>query len=393
MAVFAGPEIVNNGIVFHMDSSNLSKSWRGKPTTNFITNGHFSNGADVVQQSGAHNPTNTIILMPSNPGNSDYVLEQSMGSAFTEYEIQLTTQLLPSTTYVMSGWYGESPDYSCLDGSRMFHSRAFSASGAHISLGVGIGTVLETRNINGIIWKYCYATITTPSDYNNFFNWYVGYGSNSYTGKRYYTNLQMELGAFPSRFVDGTRSNIQAILDLTKKNTINAISLTYNTDDSFSFNGVSDYLDCGNSIDLQQSTAITMAAWVNPVSASSLGNIMSKNYNSGYRFRIENTANALWWYVSGNSVQGGQCPNNTWSYCVVTGDASGLKAYVNGLLVASNSIAFTPANASVGNLTIGALVGAEYFNGNISTASMYNRSLSANEIKQNFEATRGRYNV
>lgn len=190
-----------------------------------------------------------------------------------------------------------------------------------------------------------------------------------------------------------TRTNTQAILDLTGNNTITATSLTYASDGTFSFNGSSNYIDCGNSTTLQQSLAITMAAWVYPTSWAGLGNIMCKNTNSGYRFRLDSTAGALWWYVSGNVIQGGNCPLNTWSYCAVTGDSSGLKAYVNGVLVASNSTPFSPTAPTVGNLLVGSYGGAEYFNGKISNATVYNRALSAAEVKQNFSAHRGRYSI
>ena len=158
------------------------------------------------------------------------------------------------------------------------------------------------------------------------------------------------------------------------------------------FNGSNQYVDCGNSSLLQQSLAITMSAWVNPISSTGLGNIMAKNGNSAYRFRIEN--GSLWWYVSGIAAVGGSCPNNVWSHCTVTGDSSGLKAYVNGVLTASNASAFAPTAPAGGNLIIGAIsASSETFNGTIATAQLYNRALSAAEILQNFNALRGRYGV
>jgi hypothetical protein len=243
--------------------ANTQKSWKGVPTTNFYTNGHFSGGTGITQESGS-NATNTVILFPANPGNSEYVLEQSGGPS-TEYQINLSSQLLPNTTYVLSGWYGESIDY--VGDSRMFHCRAFSSSGAHVALGTGIGTVLETRVINGITWKYCYDIITTPSDYSNDFNWYLGYGGGSYTGKRYYTNIQMEQGSYPNRFVNGTRSNTQAITDLVGTNTITASSLTYVSDNTFSFGG-SDYLTISNGMNrLVGTNSVTFSAWIYRTSA------------------------------------------------------------------------------------------------------------------------------
>jgi hypothetical protein len=237
-------------------------------------------------------------------------------------------------------------------------------------------------------WKKYYFTFT-PNNPSCISYWFPASGNMKYD----ISNIQFEAGSVANNFAAGTRSNTQAIIDQTGNNTITANSLTYAADGTFSFNGSSNYIDCGNGVSLQQASSITMAAWVNPVSASGLGNVMSKNQNSGYRFRLDSTSNALWWYVSGNSVQGGECPNNVWSYCAVTGDSSGLKAYVNGQLVASNTTPFSPSAPTGGNLLIGSLGGAEFFNGKIGSAFMYNRALTAAEVKQNFNALRGRFGI
>lgn len=204
MSVFSGPRIVANGLILNIQPFSLKNQTCF--STSFLTNGNFFNGAGVTQESGS-NPTNTVLAFP-NPGDSPFVLRQSGEvSQFTEYQLNLGAELVASTTYVMSGWYAESPDYSCADGSRMFHARTFSSSGNHIATGVGIGTVLREVNINGIKWKYCYQTIDTPSDYNSVFNWYVGYGGSAYTGYRYYTNLKVERGTFPSLYDHSGRNN------------------------------------------------------------------------------------------------------------------------------------------------------------------------------------------
>jgi hypothetical protein len=156
--------------------------------------GDFSNGTGMSQESGS-NATNTVITK-LNPGHSQYVLEQSMGVASTEYQLNLSN-LLPSKTYVMSGWYAESSDYNASE--RMFHARTYSSSGAHIATGSGIGTVLETKVVDGVTWRFVYQTINSPADASGSFNWYVGYAGDTYSGKRYYTDLRIEEGTFPKR--------------------------------------------------------------------------------------------------------------------------------------------------------------------------------------------------
>lgn len=190
--------------------------------------------------------------------------------------------------------------------------------------------------------------------------------------------------------------NVNNWYDVSGSNNIGALvnSPTYTSGMSgyYTFDGIDDYVNCGNNSTVQQSSAITMSAWVNPTSSTGLGNIMAKNYNSAYRFRIDN--GQLWWYVSGTAAVGGSVPNGTWSYCTVTGSSSGLVAYVNGVAVASNGTAFTPSASGTGDLYIGCLQpSVEVFNGKIAMASMYSRALSVTEVLQNFNATRGRYGV
>jgi hypothetical protein len=207
-------------------------------------------------------------------------------------------------------------------------------------------------------------------------------------------NCQVEQGTFGTPYTPGTRSTSNSIIDLTGTNTLTATSLTYAANNTFSFNGSSNYIDVGNPTSLQLSVGITICAWVRPNSVSSLGNIVSKNYNAGYRFRI-GQFNEVWWYVSGNFVYSNNnlVPNNIWSQVVVSGDSGGLKAYVNGVLVASNSTPYAPTAANTSNLLIGTLGGVETFDGTISIVQIYNRSLSAAEIKQNFNALRGRFGI
>jgi hypothetical protein len=171
---------------------------------------------------------------------------------------------------------------------------------------------------------------------------------------------------------------------------------TYNSSNlgSIVFDGVDDYVDCGNATSLQLATAVTLESWCNPTSSTGLGTLIQKNTNSGYRFRIE--SGNLWAYSSGVAAvaSGGICTNNNWWHCVATFGSGGIICYVNGTQVASTGTAYTPGNVTAGNLQIGCYSpGSETFNGKISIARVYNRVLSTTEITQNFNALRGRYGV
>jgi hypothetical protein len=97
---------------------------------------------------------------------------------------------------------------------------------------------------------------------------------------------------------------------------------------------------------------------------------------------------------------------NTWYHIIATYDLTSCKIYLNGILqnttsYSSSNVILTGSNgalAGIGSLfsTYGNVASpSRYgtFNGNISKIAYYNRSLSANEIQQNFNATRGRFGI
>ena len=390
MSLAHSPSVVTNGLVYYHDMNNTKKSWGGWPVTN-----QFTLPTNAVNGFGVQNSTFTRIYSGTYGDYTiqptDYVWQYNITGPDCPYhgwDIPTTA----GTVVVWSFSYYVSPT------TVGYPSTNYIANMENTGFGGGGGGYADpTPSVIGV-WKTGYIVSTATANGTARCLMYPGAcgGQLATSGFILYKNPQVEFnppGSMPTPFVAGTRSTTQAIIDLTGKNTVTATSLTYASDGSFSFNGSTNYIDCGNGVGLQQASAITMAAWVNPTSWAGFGNIMSKNQNSGYRFRIDSTAGALWWYVSGNSIQGGVVPLNAWSYCVVTGNSSGLNAYVNGVLVATNAVAFTPTTPTGGNMFIGTYGGAEYFNGKIGVAQVYNRALSAGEILQNFNALRGVYGI
>jgi hypothetical protein len=90
-------------------------------------------------------------------------------------------------------------------------------------------------------------------------------------------------------------------------------------------------------------------------------------------------------------------PINTWRNLCFTRSSSTISAYVNGSLIVSvtNSGA-TPTSASYifnGDVAQGTPNSSTFWGGRISNSSIYNRALSASEIKQNYNALKGRYGL
>jgi hypothetical protein len=220
-----------------------------------------------------------------------------------------------------------------------------------------------------------------------------------------FKNPQVEFdapGNNPSPFVAGTRSNTQAVLDLTNQNTITATSLTYATDGTFSFNGSSNTMSCGNSAALSAisgTTNVTVESWVNLSgygSTSGYGVITHKGYP--WAFLMENPSNTMrirFYLSSSGDVSCSDSAThalNIWYHFVGSYDGSFMRFYRNGVLTNSVAGSGTLGGAS-SNMIIGSYEGAYFSQGRIPVVRIYNRTLSPSEIAQNFAAQRGLYGV
>ena len=83
---------------------------------------------------------------------------------------------------------------------------------------------------------------------------------------------------------------------------------------------------------------------------------------------------------------------NTW-YCgaVTFNTTTGWRLYLNGSL--ENTNASTTSFIGNGDILLGSYGGGNLLTGRISNASVYNRVLTDAEIRQNFNALRGRFGI
>jgi hypothetical protein len=94
----------------------------------------------------------------------------------------------------------------------------------------------------------------------------------------------------------------------------------------------------------------------------------------------------------------GTVTSNTWVHIVGTWDGtSNVNLYVNGTVSSANG---SPTGSpDVGNYSLGGqgptLAGSpgNYMKGRIAVAKIYDKELNINEVQQNFNALRGRFNV
>lgn len=210
----------------------------------------------------------------------------------------------------------------------------------------------------------------------------------------YFADWQCESSPVPTPWFSGTRSNTEALIDWVGGNVITASSLTYNDDGSFSFNNSNaNYIALPSDIGYSGNNMSAFAWFKSNGSPSGGYHIIF----GGQELEISiPTSDALRVGIySGTryvSNHGSGLLDGNWHYIGFTTDGSTKTAYIDGVEVGTQAVAGT-LTTSFSNRVIGRFgsSGTYYSNADITACYVYNKTLSAAEVKQNFNAMRGRY--
>lgn len=373
MSVTSGPSILTNSLVVAVDSLDNSKSWKGKPAVNILS---VSGLNAAAEQSGTTYPfVNTNITA--------YVL-----SNWSTSNNKLSISFEGKRDYAGGGTGGGGDGYPVM--YIYFSDWSWSAA---ISISTYDWSYTKQENI----------VIPDPTGKSVFVSVYHMNAGNP--GKSYSRNHQVEFNTFATPFVSGTRSTEQSIIDMSSNSTLSATELTYNSDNTVSFDGVNDRITVSN-FPNKPASSITCTAWIYPTRAVSVGTVRGAavSASSSLYLGIFDSADggathSLHWAVQTSSGRptsaSGQIPRNEWSYIVGTYDGTTSRAYVNGVEVWSSALTGT---INDGTYYIGAYGGSpadgtHNFAGKISNAQIYNRALSAAEIKNNYNALKTRFGL
>jgi len=164
--------------------------------------------------------------------------------------------------------------------------------------------------------------------------------------------------------------------------------------------GIDDYVKPPSSSTLQL-TDFTLSSWVKTTIANTNQFIIDCSSNAalgfGYSYRITSSNTIRFWAYSAqyylDSIS--TLSTNTWYNIVVTYDNSTLtqKIYINNVLDNSSTAGYfitsTPSYLQIGAAQLFGM----YLKGNISSIQIHNRTLSASEITQNYNAIKGRFGL
>ncbi|RLE48332.1 hypothetical protein DRJ25_00205, partial [Candidatus Woesearchaeota archaeon] len=177
----------------------------------------------------------------------------------------------------------------------------------------------------------------------------------------------------------------------TAYNDVNRDSGIFENDGALKFDGVDDYVDCGND-SLGITNQFTMCSWIYfnsvPSQGSPLGRKSTSSSSYDYLFYVS-SGNLHQFYVVNTSGSVGIANGDTcltylkeWRFHCGTYNGSTVKYYINGVLKGSGSLSGNVRATSTNHLIIGGRgYAANYFNGTIDSVAIYNRALTEQEIK------------
>lgn len=385
-----------SGLVLYYDMNNI-KSWQGRPITNQFA---------IPTPDSSNNVTFSV------QGNG--VFQRVLTGNYAGYDIKASDIVYKHVLVGSSGCWYHGNDVTINSGQVATWSFDYyvdpSATGyAYNSYlvcfeGVVSAAITDTSPTQIGVWKRLSFSATASSTglcrmllYPGACGSYMGTG-----GFVLFKNPQVEFdapGSNPSPFVQVTRSTTQALLDLTGNNTLTATSLTYNSDGTFSFNGSSDGIKSSSTIfNKVNGEPISVCCWAKPLrNAGQYQHLVTNRSDSTYNWILyqHTTDGSIQFHGSAQNKSSYIPTTGVWIYIVATVDPSGNSLlYINGV-VQQTVTGYTYGGGAPGELWVGRFGNSNYeqFQGSIPIVQVYNKTLTAAEIKQNFSASRGRYGV
>lgn len=265
-------------------------------------------------------------------------------------------------------------------------------------------------------WQRVYQTYTTSTvrDLNSTYLSVYMYGHYNVRATVKIADVQLEIYDHATTYqeFDGSNTNTQVrsstegVIDLAKTHTINPSTTSFDNNGFMVFDGTNDYITLPN-VSNRPVTQITCESVINPSRTPSTGTIRGTAIGDqstlylGIINSIDGGAgHALHWALplsSGArpSSWHGSIPKDKFTHIVGTYDGSTSRAYINGVQVWSNS-----ASGNVGGTTYNIGIynnrtndGLHNFEGYIPVAKVYNKALTAQEVKQNYKAYKNRFNL
>jgi hypothetical protein len=162
------------------------------------------------------------------------------------------------------------------------------------------------------------------------------------------------------------------------------------------FDGVNDFVNLGTSTKIGQAGDKTLSVWAFLKELNRFQAIVScwSSDTASFELFVNNSSSLIGggFYNGSPWVVTATASTNIWQHWAVTQSGSNYGLYRNGVLV-STATDGSRTGTTTATAILGQRQGGFLFNGQLDDIRLYNRALSLAEIRQNYNATRGRFGV
>jgi hypothetical protein len=370
-------------LVFGYDLGDTGNSYKGEPTVNLVTNAATFNGGWATYDNGNDG---TFITEFGTVGYQ-MVNRGSWNGIYQNFN------LVNSGTYTFSAWFKYLGGAASPNGGTVYISNYGSGDDA-----AGINKDLIGQ------WQRVTKTLSVTSPTNVYF-YIISYGG-TYGGDKHswqVTMPQIELNSHATPFVGGTRSATQGLLDLTGNSTIDLSNVSFDSNAQPAWDATNDYISRDSVIQYTTSQPWTVELVMNPGSNDAplyWNGLFGYNLSLGGYWMFHSGNGTLTWYEYPSQLLytsinlGDEIPWNSNTHLVFVYDgASNYKIYVNNVLRFDSNRTFY-AGYSGGFRYIGGVASENRYGRNsIPYFKNYNRALTAQEVRANYNAIKGRFNI
>ena len=396
MPTHAGPNpALDSNIVFSYDVGDTSNSYRGEPTTNLINPNTVNiyswwtrNVASIVQLSETYKgqPIYRVSISIDN-GDMLYHITERWGAGsgwYMPYAI-----FNANTSYIASVIYRpvSHPD------TRIYgHPSNIGGWGATVDGNIDIDTQWKMHRID----RNFGATVGD----NRFYHMHTPSAQIGQTIVVDITNSQIEQNNHVTQFVNGTRSATQGLLPLLGNTSLDISTVSFDSNAQIIWDGTDDTISINSypAIELVDNVSIEyvyMRLSTDPV----LDVIANKYHDTGWELFCQTGATFALagrngdgtYYATSNPAYTIQ--NNQYYHLVAIKDGFSWRLYVNGQLYSYLTAGTIGTWSNTGILQIGGEGSGYYPHMKLPIFKIYNTVLSADQVKQNYNQYKSRFNL
>ena len=380
MAHHRGPKTTTQDLIFCYDTGN-EKSFAGEPTTNYIPQTYnyslYAYASGPVDTT-AYNEYNTPVSVKR------YTITNAINTARAAIFPSTTTGVFYTFSFKWkyNGTVTSSPSIavSAFKGNPETNNNSFTSETAN-TISIGNGWYLTTYIFNfssnptgGCMLTFGISTGSNTAYVNETFDIY---------------QAQFEIKNHKTPFVNGTRSVTQGLLDLTRNETINLSSVSFDSNAQMSFDGTDDFIDTNFSPTSINYPTIEAVVYRNTATGRYEA-IVQNNVDSDDALYVFPNGTLGFWPCAGSSLT---VPTGQWSYVAVSYNGTTLTYCVNGTIQVVTTSCADMTDWDFLRMGAHGSGDGERWIGKIAIAKLYNRALTSSELYQNYNALKSRFNL